>query len=180
MLLPSEDWENQSLGMNSLHKTVFFDRDGVLNNERTDYVKSVDELQIFPNVAENIKILKKSGFKIVLITNQSAINRGLMTHEDLNKIHFTIQNHFQKKGTKIDAFYYCPHRPDENCECRKPKPGLFLKASKELNLDLKNSWMIGNNESDMQAAQLAGCKSIIINNSSKIDSAVDQILKFNL
>jgi histidinol-phosphate phosphatase family protein len=166
--------------MNRLHKTVFFDRDGVLNKERTDYVKSVDELEIFPNVAENVKILKKSGFKIVVITNQSAINRDLMTHEDLNKIHFTIQNHFQKNGTKIDAFYYCPHRPDENCECRKPKPGLFFKASKELNLDLKNSWMIGNNESDMQAAQLAGCKSIKINNYSKIDSAVDQILKFNV
>ena len=166
--------------MNRLHKTVFFDRDGVINKERPDYVKSVDELHIFPNVAENVKILKNSGFMIVVITNQSAINRGLMTHDDLNKIHFAIQNHLQKKGTKIDAFYYCPHRPDENCECRKPKPRLFFKASKELNLDLKNSWMIGNNESDIQAAEFAGCKSVKINNSSKINIAVDQILKLNL
>lgn len=162
-----------------MHKAVFFDRDGVINRERSDYVKTLDELEIYPNVADCIKILKKKGFLAVVITNQSAINRGKSTEEQLAKIHNAIQNNCKNNGTKIDGFYHCPHRPDENCDCRKPKPGLLLKASHELNIDLKSSWLIGNNASDIQAGLSVGCKSIKIVEQSELPSVVQQILKEN-
>ena len=113
--------------MNKL-KTVFLDRDGVINQERSDYVKSISELEIYPNVAKNIKLLKDAGFLVIVITNQSAVNRGIVTHETINQIHNSIQDHLKKYGTFLDGFYYCPHTPNENCNCRKPKPGLLQQA----------------------------------------------------
>lgn len=163
--------------MTKICKAVFFDRDGVINMERSDYVKTSDELEIFPNVADCIRILKKEGFLAVVITNQSAINRGKTTEEQLTKIHNAIQNHCENNGTKIDGFYYCPHRPDENCNCRKPKSGLLLKASHELNIDLKSSWLIGNDDSDIEAGLSVGCKSIKIVEQNELPSVVRKILK---
>jgi len=161
--------------MNKL-KTVFVDRDGVINQERSDYVKSISELEIYPNVAKNIKLLKDAGFLVVVITNQSAVNRGIVTHEMINQIHNSIQDHLKKHGTFLDGFYYCPHTPDENCNCRKPKPGLFQKAILELNIDLNSSWMIGDMDSDIEAANSIGCKAIKISGSFSLDSAVKKIL----
>jgi len=161
--------------MNKL-KTVFVDRDGVINQERSDYVKSISELKIFPSVAKNIKLLKDAGFLVVVITNQSAINRGIITHEIVKQIHNSIQVHLKKNGTFLDDFYYCPHTPDENCNCRKPKSGLLEKAILELNIDLNSSWMIGDNDSDIEAADSIGCKSIKISNNFSLDNAVEKIL----
>jgi len=162
--------------MNELHKTIFLDRDGVINKERSDYVKTVEELEIFPYVAKFIKNLKDGGFLIVVITNQSGINRGLTTHENIQKIHFNIQDHLRKNGTFVDSFYYCPHKPDENCECRKPKTGLLIKAIKDLNIDLKSSWLLGDDDTDMKAASLVGCKSIKISSEHDFRKAVNLIL----
>ena len=114
--------------MNKL-KTVFVDRDGVINQERSDYVKSISELEIYPNVAKNIKLLKDAGFLVIVITNQSAVNRGIITHEIVSQIHDSIQDHLKKYGTFLDGFYYCPHTPNENCNCRKPKSGLLDKSN---------------------------------------------------
>jgi histidinol-phosphate phosphatase family protein len=161
--------------MNKL-KTVFVDRDGVINLERSDYVKSISELEIYPNAAKNIKLLKNAGFLVVVITNQSAVNRGIITHEMVNQIHNSIQDHLKKHGTILDGFYYCPHIPDENCSCRKPKSGLLKKAILELNIDLNSSWMIGDNDSDIEAANSIGCKAIKISNDFSLDNAVEQIL----
>ena len=161
--------------MNKL-KTVFVDRDGVINQERSDYVKSISELKIFPNVAKNIKLLKDAGFLVVVITNQSAINRGIITHEMVKQIHNSIQVHLKKNGTFLDGFYYCPHTPDENCNCRKPKSGLLEKAILEFNVDLNSSWMIGDNDSDIEAADSIGCKTIKISNNFSLDNAVEKIL----
>jgi len=163
--------------MTKLHKAVFFDRDGIINKERLDYVKTLDELEIFPNVADCISSLKKAGFLVVVVTNQSAINRGMTTHEKLLEIHNEIQNFLKKYGTKVDGFYYCPHKPDENCNCRKPKPGLLLKAADELNIDLKSSWLIGNNDSDLQASSSVGCKSIKVVEQDELFLAIQKILK---
>ena len=163
--------------MNKL-KTVFLDRDGVINNERNDYVKSISELEIFPNVAKNVELLKNAGFLVVIITNQSAINRGLITHEMVHKIHGSIQNHLKKNGTCVDGFFYCPHKPDENCICRKPKSGLLNKAILELNIDVNSSWMIGDNDSDIEASISIGCKAIKIDNNFSLDNAVDKILSY--
>ena len=161
--------------MNKL-KTVFVDRDGVINQERSDYVKSISELEIYPNVAKNIKLLKDAGFLVIVITNQSAVNRGIITHEMINQIHDSIQDHLKKYGTFLDGFYYCPHTPNENCNCRKPKPGLLQQAILELNIDLNSSWMIGDSDSDIEAADSVGCKAIKINDNFSLDNAVEKIL----
>jgi D-glycero-D-manno-heptose 1,7-bisphosphate phosphatase len=161
--------------MNNLRKAIFLDRDGVINKNRSDYVKTVDELEIL-DVGNAIKKLKENNFLVVVISNQSAINRGLTSHENVKKIHFKIQDYLKNKGTTIDAFYYCPHRPDENCDCRKPKPGLFEKATHELNIDILSSWMIGDRDSDIEAASQIGCKSIKIFENDEINSVVEGIL----
>jgi len=161
--------------MNKL-KTVFVDRDGVINQERSDYVKSISELEIYPNVAKNIKLLKDAGFLVIVITNQSAVNRGIITHEIVSQIHDSIQDHLKKYGTFLDGFYYCPHTPNENCNCRKPKPGLLQQAILELNIDLNSSWMIGDSDSDIEAADSVGCKAIKINDNFSLDNAVEKIL----
>ena len=161
--------------MNKL-KTVFVDRDGVINQERSDYVKSISELEIYPNVAKNIKSLKDAGFLVIVITNQSAVNRGIITHEIVSQIHDSIQDHLKKSGTFLDGFYYCPHTPNENCNCRKPKSGLLEKAILELNIDLNSSWMIGDSDSDIEAADSIGCKAIKISDNFSLDNAVQKIL----
>ena len=161
--------------MNKL-KTVFVDRDGVINQERSDYVKSISELEIYPNVAKNIKSLKDAGFLVIVITNQSAVNRGIITHEIVSQIHDSIQDHLKKYGTFLDGFYYCPHTPNENCNCRKPKSGLLEKAILELNIDLNSSWMIGDSDSDIEAADSIGCKAIKISDNFSLDNAVQKIL----
>jgi histidinol-phosphate phosphatase family protein len=166
--------------MNNLKKAVFFDRDGVINKVRRDYVKTVAELEIVPHIVEPIKRLRDTGFLIVVITNQSAINRGLTTIEKIEQIHAAIQSFLKKNGTTIDRFYYCSHRPDENCDCRKPKPGLFLRAAAELSIDLKSSWMIGDEDIDLQAATAAGCRSIKIGNETNLAKAAKIIQDFKL
>jgi D-glycero-D-manno-heptose 1,7-bisphosphate phosphatase len=164
--------------MNKLHKAIFLDRDGVINKERIDYVKTPSELEILSGVAESIKQLKDAGFLIIVITNQSAINRGLTNHDSVKNIHITIQEYCKRNGTSIDAFFYCPHRPDENCNCRKPKAGLLLRAINEFKINLKSSWMIGDNDSDLEAAKLAGCNSIKIQPNGGLSKAVQTILSF--
>lgn len=158
-------------------KAIFLDRDGVVNKNRRDYVKNISELEILPNVSESIKKLKDFGFLVLVITNQSAINRGMTSHEDLEKIHETIQMYLKTNETFIDAFYYCPHKPEENCVCRKPKPGLLIKAAKELKIDLRSSWMIGDQDSDVEAGDLAGCNSIKICPGFELRDAVEVIIE---
>ncbi len=148
--------------MNEKNKAVFLDRDGVINRKRDDYVKSIKELEIFPDIGEGILKLKKMGFLIIVITNQSAINREIITVGELEKIHLTIQKSLGKKNCKIDKFYFCPHRPDENCNCRKPKPGLLLQAINDFSINPAESWMIGDSLTDIQAGKKAGCKSILL------------------
>jgi histidinol-phosphate phosphatase family protein len=158
-------------------KSVFLDRDGVLNKNKDDYVKHISELEIFPFISESIKKLQSVGFKIIVITNQSAINRGLMTEKHLNEIHAKIQSFLIQHNTKIDYFYYCPHTPTENCSCRKPKAGLLLKAIDDFSIDVNNSWFIGDRDSDIQAGQSVGCKTLKIQNNFNLEKAVNLILK---
>ena len=158
-------------------KAVFLDRDGVINKERKDYVKTKDELEIFSNVHECIKKIKQGDFLAVVITNQSAINRGLSSHQNIQEIHDEIQKYLKSNGTSIDNFFYCPHRPDEKCYCRKPNPGLIFEAAKKLNIDLSKSWMIGDKDTDVKAAKLAGCVGIKIDENFLLDNAIERILK---
>lgn len=158
------------------NKALFLDRDGVLNKNRDDYVKSIDELEIFSNIISPLKKLQKD-FLLLVITNQSAINRGLTTHQKINDIHDTIENYLVKHDVFIKKFYYCPHRPDENCVCRKPKSGLLDIAIKEFNIEPKLSWLIGDNDSDIEAGKSVGCSTIKIDNNTTLEFAVEKILQ---
>lgn len=148
--------------MNNKNKAIFLDRDGVLNKKRNDYVKSIDELEIFPNIGREISKIKNQGFLIIVVTNQSVINRGIITKEKLFEIHSKIQDILIKDKTSIDKFYFCPHRPDENCKCRKPNPGLILQAINEFSIDVSKSWMVGDSKTDIEAGRKAGCKTIFL------------------
>ena len=162
-----------------MKKAVFLDRDGVINKERKDYVKSIEEFQILNNIPKSIKMLKEKGFLVIVITNQSAINRGLITIETLNEIHNYLQNFLKENNTSIDDFYFCPHRPDENCQCRKPNPGMLIKAVQDYDIDMNQSFMIGNSLTDIQAAQKAGCKGILLNQNQTLLELVTNLIKVN-
>ena len=143
-------------------KAIFLDRDGVINQERKDYVKKLDEFRILDKTSDAINIIKNNGFLVIIITNQSAINRKLLSVEILNKIHEKLQSYLEKYDISFDGVYFCPHTQSENCECRKPKPGLILQAVTDFQIDLSESYMIGDSETDIQAARNAGCKGILL------------------
>ena len=160
-----------------MKKAIFLDRDGVINLEKKDYVKSIKEFQIMDNVPKAIVELKRKGFLVIIITNQSVINRGLLTIKILNEIHNHLQEILKNNNTSIDDFYFCPHRPDENCKCRKPNPGMILKAVQEHNIDMNQSFMIGDSLTDIQAAQKAGCEGILLNQNQTLLEIVTEKLK---
>ena len=160
-------------------KAIFLDRDGVINKERKDYVKSIEEFQILDGVPKSIKMLKEKGFVVIVITNQSAINRGLVTIETLNEIHNHLQKILKDNNTSIDDFYFCPHIPDENCQCRKPNPGMLIKAVQDHDIDMNQSFMIGDSLTDVQAAQKAGCKGILLNQNQTLLELVTNLIKVN-
>ena len=159
-----------------MNKAVFLDRDGVINRNLDGYVKTIEELEIFPFVSKVIKNLNQMNFKVIVITNQSAINRGIITHQKLHEIHQIIQNYLKKNYAFIDAFYYCPHRPDEDCICRKPKSDLLEKAIQEFKINIKTSWMIGDNESDITAGKNIGVKTIKIKTGYNLEDAMKTII----
>lgn len=147
-------------------KAIFLDRDGVLN-EDTEFIKSPDELLIYPFTAEAVKKINGSDFAAIVITNQSAVARNLCTEPELRIIHNKLEWELGKEGAKLDAIYYCPHHPDrgfpeENtyykieCACRKPKPGMIFQASEDFNISPENSFMIGDSDRDREAARSAG------------------------
>lgn len=166
-----------SLGMR--RKAIFIDRDGVINKARRDYVKSVDELEILPGAARALRLLRRAGYMLIVITNQSAVGRGIITRKRLSAIHEHLRRVLSPNGIAIDAIYYCPHRSDEGCTCRKPRPGLILKASAEHNIDLRNSWLIGDDETDIAAGKAVGCRTIMIHRNERLGllKAAGQVTK---
>ena len=161
-----------------MKKAIFLDRDGVINQERKDYVKNIQEFNILNGVADAIRIIKKHGFLSIIITNQSAVNRGLLSENVLSQIHNNLQKYLNENNTSFDAVYFCPHTPEENCDCRKPKPGLILKAAKEFDIDLSKSYMIGNSHTDIEAANLSGCKGILLQQNKSLLEVVEQLFRF--
>jgi histidinol-phosphate phosphatase family protein len=159
-----------------LDRAVFLDRDGVLTRERQDYVKTPEELEILPGVYGPLREIRSLGFRIVVVTNQSVVGRGYATLEGMERIHEKFRHELEKHGCSVDAIYFCPHLPDQGCECRKPAPGLILKAAKELGIDTEKSWMIGDKEIDLEAAKRAGCHGIRVpTNSGGLEDAVRKI-----
>jgi D-glycero-D-manno-heptose 1,7-bisphosphate phosphatase len=145
---------------------VFLDRDGVINVDRRDYVKSWSEFKFLPRVFEALRVLKKSGIPVIILTNQSAVNRGLMTLDTLLEIHKKMLEIIRKHGGEIQAIYYCPHTPAENCECRKPKPGMVRKAVKDLKIDLSVSYLVGDSEKDVELARSVKVKCVRVSQNS--------------
>jgi len=165
------------------YKCVFLDRDGVINKKAPegDYIKNWGEFKFLPGVKEAIQRLNKADFLVIVITNQRGIAKGLLTEKDLKDIHTKMIEELKKSGAKIDGIYYCPHGEKDNCNCRKPKIGLFLKAKEDFNIGMNKSWLIGDSKSDIIAGQKAGCKTIILINEKfyKNDILIDKDIKYN-
>lgn len=143
-------------------RAVFLDRDGVINENRSDYVKTCEEIEFLPGVFESLQRLASSPYLIVVISNQSAVNRGLVASEMVDNIHCRMREEVERRGGRIDGFLYCPHRPDERCDCRKPKPGMLLRACRRFSLDLQQCYLVGDAPSDLTAARAAGCHPILV------------------
>ncbi|MDI6856133.1 MAG: D-glycero-beta-D-manno-heptose 1,7-bisphosphate 7-phosphatase [Candidatus Thermoplasmatota archaeon] len=158
-------------------KAIFLDRDGVINRNRADYVKNWQEFVFLPNAKEAIKLLTDKNFKIIIVTNQSAVGREIITEEQLQEIHRKMVKELEKAGGKIEKIYYCPHAPWDNCKCRKPKPGMLLKASQELGIDLKKAFFIGDDKKDLEAGKAVGCKTLIVNEKEDVLAVVKKILQ---
>jgi len=141
---------------------VFLDRDGVINENREDYVKSWDEFVFLPGVFEALRKLARNGWLVVVTSNQSAINRGLVSRAIVDEINHRMMEAVERHGGRIEAVLYCPHRPDENCSCRKPRPGLLLEAARRFNIGLSRSYLVGDALSDIAAGLRAGCQSILV------------------
>lgn len=161
-----------------IEKVVFLDRDGVINKKPTehDYVKKWEEFEFLPGAKEAIARLKKPGYKIFIISNQRGIARGLMSKKDLEAIHKNMQGALKALGGRIDAIYVCPHNYDDNCDCRKPKPGLLFQAARDHDLDLTKAILIGDSEADIQAGEAAGCKTILIQTDGDLSKVVEKLL----
>jgi histidinol-phosphate phosphatase family protein len=140
-----------------VHKAVFLDRDGTIARD-VPYCSRPEDFELLPGAAEGIKLLNEHGFKVVLVTNQSGIARGYFTEEMLARIHDKMKKELARHGGHIDAVYYCPHHPDDNCDCRKPKPKMVLQAARDLDIDLSQSYVIGDAEIDIELARQAGCR----------------------
>lgn len=164
--------------LNLENKAIFLDRDGVINRRVDRYIKTPEEFELLPNVAKSLKLLSENNFKLIIITNQSMVGSGLSTKENLDSIHKKMQDDFKNYGFQIDKIYCCTHKPDDNCECRKPSPKLFHEAINEFNIDIKNSWLIGDEETDIVAGKQIGCKTIKIQTNSTIQDAVEKILGY--
>lgn len=141
---------------------VILDRDGVINQMADDDVKSVDEWDPIPGSIEAISRLKKAGYLVTVASNQSGIARGRYNEADLDAMHAKLHKLLATRGVAIDGIFYCPHGPEANCICRKPKPGLLFKIAKQFRIDLSQTPLVGDNISDIQAAKMANAKPVLV------------------
>ena len=149
-------------------RAVFLDRDGTINVEK-DYLYKIDDFEFITGAPEAIKRLKKAGFVVIVVSNQSGVARGYFDEDAVNRLHQHIQTELTAYGTSIDDYYFCPHHPDKglgayklDCNCRKSKPGMLLQAALEHNLDLQHSFMVGDKLADIVAGERAGCKCLLV------------------
>ncbi len=145
-----------------LKSAIFLDRDGVINQNRSDHVKAWSEFEFLPGAIEALRRLSRLDWPIVVVSNQAAIGRGLMTRETVEDIHSHMVSAVQRAGGRIDGVFYCPHRPEDKCDCRKPRPGLLFHAAQQLQLELKRSFFVGDAETDVLAAKAVGCRPVLV------------------
>ncbi|OED41438.1 D-glycero-beta-D-manno-heptose-1,7-bisphosphate 7-phosphatase [Endozoicomonas sp. (ex Bugula neritina AB1)] len=145
-----------------MNKLIILDRDGVINEDSDNYVRSIDEWQPIEGSITAMAALSKAGYIIAVATNQSGLARGYFQPEDLNAMHQKMTDLVMAEGGKIDAIFFCPHGPNDQCLCRKPKPGMIENAIKQFQLLPNNSWVVGDSLRDIQAGQQAGCKTALV------------------
>ena len=152
-------------------KTIFLDRDGVINKERS-YLYKITDFEFIDGIFDACLYFISLGYKIIIVTNQSGISRGFYSESDFKILNKWMLDQFQKKEILILDIFHCPHGPESNCDCRKPKPGMFLKAKNKYNINLKKSWMIGDTEADIKAASSCGIENtILVRSGHKIDES---------
>lgn len=178
--------ENKNL--KNKQKAIFLDRDGTIN-KYVGFLRNINDFELIDGVSEAIKLINHSDYLAIVVTNQPVIARGEVTINELNEIHNKMETLLGKEGAYIDGIYYCPHHPHKGyegeipelkieCECRKPKPGMLLKAVKDFNIDLENSWMIGDDERDIECGKNANCKTALVgkNNECNADICEENLL----
>ncbi len=182
------DCENgivQSKNLINKQKAIFLDRDGTIN-KYVGFLRDINQLELIDGAAEAIKRINSSGYLAIVVTNQPVIARGEVSFSELEEIHNKLETLLGKEGSYIDGLYYCPHHPHKGyegerpelkieCECRKPKPGMLFKAAKDFNIDLSQSWMIGDDDNDVLAGNNAGCRSIKLQEGVNLLDAVNSI-----
>jgi D-glycero-D-manno-heptose 1,7-bisphosphate phosphatase len=141
---------------------VFLDRDGVINENRDDHVKSWNEFHFIPGSLHAIQMLREAGIPVFVVTNQAAVGRGMLSKSMLEDMHARMQAQVLRSGGKIHDIRYCPHLPTEACTCRKPQPGMILDLAKSWHLDLNNAYLVGDALTDIEAASTAGCRSVLV------------------
>lgn len=167
-------------------RAIFLDRDGTINRY-VGFVRSAEEMELLPDAAEAIRRINASGYLVIVATNQPVLARGETSSEELERIHNKMETLLGREGAYLDGIYYCPHHPDRgfagevvelkmDCACRKPKPGLLLRAAQDLNIDLSRSWMVGDGRNDELAGRAAGCRTLRIQQNGSLLSAVEKIL----
>jgi len=152
-------------------KVAFLDRDDTIAPD-ANYCSRPEDFELYPDSAEAVKLLNGAGFKIIVVTNQSGISRGYFSEDDLARIHGKMVGELGKQGARIDAIYYCPHHPDEGCQCRKPGTLLFRQAAEEHDIDFDRSFMVGNAQTDIDAGREMGCRTVLVTTGSRQDSEV--------
>lgn len=141
---------------------IILDRDGVINYDSEEYIKSPDEWVAIPGSLEAIAQLNRIGYRVIVATNQSGLSRGLFDLEMLTEIHNKLHQELAAVGGYVEEIFFCPHHPDDNCNCRKPKPGMLQDISKKYDIDLQKTFFIGDTYSDVAAGRAAGCNPILV------------------
>lgn len=150
------------MSLSVTNKLIILDRDGVINEDSDEYVKSLEEWIPIPGSIEAIVDLYKAGYVIAIATNQSGIGRGLFDLDELEKMHSRLCSLVEERGGEIAGIFYCPHTPEDNCECRKPKSGLIDSIESELGLPAKNAYIIGDSQRDLEAGSSRGCHPVLV------------------
>jgi D-glycero-D-manno-heptose 1,7-bisphosphate phosphatase len=145
-----------------LRSAIFLDRDGVINHNRPDHVKCWSEFAFLPGALPALRRLAALQRPVVVVSNQACIGRGLVSQETIEEIHARMRRAITVAGGRIDGIFYCPHRPDDGCDCRKPRPGLLLQAAGRLDLDLARSYLVGDAVTDIMAARSVGCRPVLV------------------
>ena len=143
---------------------IFFDRDGTIIEQYPGYLKDPNNVKLIDGVIPALKLFQEEGFLLVIISNQSGIGRGLVTKKEANDVHIKLISLLGEEKIKINFSYYCPHKPEDVCHCRKPSPTMIYSSSIKLDIDLKKSYMIGDQITDIKSGMYAGCKTVLFNN----------------